>query len=87
MTYSNPSCGDLFSFFFYDILIYSRSLEDHLQHLKSVLEILLHHQLFAKLSKCTFAVAEIEYLGPLISQQGVWANQSKLEAMVNWPIP
>jgi len=73
--------------FFGDILVYSHSLEDHLSHLQYVLEVLSHHKLFAKLSKCTFAVIEIEYLGHLISQQGVRADPSKLEAMANWPIP
>jgi hypothetical protein len=54
-------------FFFYDILIYSCSLDNHLQYLKYVVELLLHHQLFAKLSKYTFVVVEIEYLDHLLS--------------------
>jgi hypothetical protein len=69
--------------FFDDILIYSKSLDDHVNHLRSVLTVLGQHQLFAKLSKCRFAVAEIEYLGHLISAQGVRADPSKLEAMVD----
>jgi hypothetical protein len=72
--------------FFYDILIYSNSLADHLLHLKAVMEILVRHKLFAKLSKCCFAVEEIDYLGHFISQHGVHADPTKLEAMVNWPI-
>jgi len=48
------------------------------------MEILVHHKLFAKLSKCCFAVEEIDYLGHLISQHGVRADPTKLEAMVNW---
>jgi predicted aspartyl protease len=73
--------------FFDDILIYSKSMADHMNHLRSVLTVLAQHQLFAKLSKCHFAVAEIEYLGHLISAQGVRADPSKLEAMVDWPVP
>jgi len=73
--------------FFDDILIYSQNLEDHVHHLKAVLEVLLQHHLFAKQSKCTFAVAEIEYLGHFISHQGVRADPAKLEAMLNWPLP
>jgi hypothetical protein len=57
--------------FFDNILIYSRTLEDHVIHLQQVLEVLVQHQLFAKLSKCHFAMAEIEYLVHLISAQGV----------------
>jgi hypothetical protein len=73
--------------FFDDILVYSRTIEDHLQHLHSVLEVLVQHNLFAKRSKCTFGVSEIEYLGHLISRKGVRVDPSKLEAMVTWPIP
>jgi hypothetical protein len=73
--------------FFDDILIYSKSLDDHVNHLRSVLTVLDQHQLFAKLSKCRFVVTEIEYLGHLISAQGVRADPSKLEAMVDWPVP
>jgi hypothetical protein len=73
--------------FFDDILIYSSSMTDHLLHLQTVLQVLVQHHLFAKLSKCRFAVPEIEYLGHLISQHGVRADPSKLDAMVSWPIP
>jgi hypothetical protein len=73
--------------FFDDILIYSKTFADHLLHLQSVLEVLEHHRLFAKLSKCRFAVDEVDYLGHLISQQGVRADPSKLEAMATWPLP
>jgi hypothetical protein len=83
-------CLFFFSFFFsffYDILIYIKSLKDHSLHLHTIFEVLLHNKLFAKLSKCRFAVGEIDYLGHLISYQGVRADPSKLEAMVNWPVP
>jgi hypothetical protein len=48
---------------------------------------LVQHQFFAKLSKCLFAVSEIDYLGHLISVQGVQVDPSKLDAMVNWLQP
>jgi hypothetical protein len=73
--------------FFDNILIYSSSLDDHLIHLQTVLQVMVQHHLFAKLSKCRFAESEIEYLGHLISQQGVRADPSKLAAMVTWPLP
>jgi len=76
-----------FSIFFDDILIYSKNIKDHLNHLKVVLELLQSHQLYAKLSKCQFGCQEVEYLGHLISVEGVKANPSKIEAMLNWPIP
>ena len=52
--------------FFDDILIFSPSLELHLQHLKIVLELLLHHQLYARRSICVFGSSEVEYLGHII---------------------
>ena len=77
----------LFFFFFYDILVYSKTMEDHVVHVGQVLQILQAHQLYAKLSKCKFGVDEIDYLGHFISDQGVRTDPSKLEAMSKWPIP
>lgn len=45
------------------------------------------HHLYAKISKCHFACAEIKYLGHLISKEGVKENPKKLSSMINWPIP
>uniref|UniRef100_A0A2N9HGB9 RNA-directed DNA polymerase n=1 Tax=Fagus sylvatica TaxID=28930 RepID=A0A2N9HGB9_FAGSY len=73
--------------FFDDILVYSQSLEEHKIHLKTVLQVLLDHQLFAKKSKCVFAVGEVEYLGHVISGRGVQTDPKKIAAMVNWPKP
>jgi len=73
--------------FFDDILIYSKSFIDHLKHLKWVMEILRTNQLFAKLSKCGFGKKEVEYLGHLISEEGVKGDPAKIAAMTNWPIP
>ncbi|CAL9017599.1 unnamed protein product [Prunus brigantina] len=69
--------------FFDDILVYSTSWSSHLRHLHSVLEILKHHQLFVKMSKCPFGVSTIEYLGHIISRQGVSADPSKLNAVAD----
>ncbi|KAF5449981.1 hypothetical protein F2P56_030369, partial [Juglans regia] len=73
--------------FFDDILVYSSDMSSHLDHLSTVLQTLQHHQLYAKQSKCKFACQEIEYLGHLISKEGVRADPKKLESMVTWPIP
>lgn len=54
-----------------DILIYSETLEEHVQLLHQVLQILKEHQFFVKLSKCTFATREVEYLGHYIFGEGV----------------
>ena len=56
--------------FFNDILVYSQSVDAHLSHLRTVLEVLLSHKLFAKQSKCVFGCFEVEYLGHIISEIG-----------------
>lgn len=73
--------------FFDDILIYSRSWEDHLAHLKIVLQILSTNSLFAKESKCRFGVLQVEYLGHVISEQGVSVDPAKIQAVIEWPTP
>uniref|UniRef100_A0A2N9J2D8 Reverse transcriptase domain-containing protein n=1 Tax=Fagus sylvatica TaxID=28930 RepID=A0A2N9J2D8_FAGSY len=73
--------------FFDDILVYSQNLEEHKNHLKAVLQVLVDHHLFAKRSKCVFAVGEVEYLGHVISGKGVQTDPKKIAAMVNWPKP
>ncbi|PKU60695.1 putative mitochondrial protein [Dendrobium catenatum] len=67
--------------FFDDILVYSRTEEEHWEHLKRVLKELQEHQLRANLKKCCFAQASVEYLGHVVSKEGVAADQSKIEAM------
>lgn len=71
--------------FFDDILIFSKSLAEHLEHIKLVFEKLREHQLVAKLSKCTFAQEKVEYLGHVITGQGVATDPSKVAAIVQWP--
>lgn len=67
--------------FFDDILVYSSSLSDHIGHLRLVLETLAKHQLYAKKSKCMFAYEEVEYLGHLISGEGVKTDLRKTTDM------
>ena len=73
--------------FFDDILVFSPTLELHLRHLRSVLELLQQHQLYAKKSKCAFGCPEVEYLGHIISGQGVSTDPRKIAGMEAWPIP
>lgn len=70
-----------------DILIYSPTLESHLDHIQQVLQILQDHHLYLKASKCSFAQNQLEYLGHIIFAAGVSTDQSKIAAMVNWLIP
>jgi hypothetical protein len=73
--------------FFDDILIYSKSWEDHVQHVDKVLQLIKEQQLYAKPSKCFFGVKEVEYLGHIVSHEGVKVDPNKIKAMMDWPIP
>lgn len=73
--------------FFDDILVYSRSLEDHLHHLEVILKILADQTLFANEEKCLFGQSSVEFLGHVITQEGVAIEPSKTEAMRTWPVP
>jgi len=58
-----------------------------LEHLQITLGVLRHHTLYAKKSKCTFGVREVDYLGHVISAQGVATDPSKIVAVKEWPAP
>ena len=73
--------------FFDDILIYSKNIALHRQHLKTVLQLLRLHQLKLKATKCSFATDMVEYLGHVLSAKGVATDPSKIEAITNWETP
>jgi hypothetical protein len=73
--------------FFDDILIYSKSWEDHLSHLSQVLQQLLLDQWHVKLSKCAFGQQQISYLGHVISNQGVATDHVKVQSVRTCPHP
>jgi len=70
-----------------DILIYSKTKAEHLQHIRSVLSLLRKHGLFAKLSKCSFMQEETEFLGHVITKDGVHTNAGLVRAIREWPRP
>ena len=67
-----------------DILIYSRSNEDHVEHLWVVLQILREKQLYAKFSKCEFWLRQIGFLGHIVSAEGIYVDPQKVETIVKW---
>jgi hypothetical protein len=83
----NPFLQKFVLVFFDDILIYIKSWEDHVQHVDKVLQLLKEQQLYAKPSKCFFGVKEVEYLGHIVSHEGVKVDPNKIKAMMDWPIP
>ncbi|KAA0054256.1 putative retroelement pol polyprotein [Cucumis melo var. makuwa] len=62
-------------------------VETHLEHLKVVFRLLSQHCLFANWKKCQFTKDRIEYLGHWVSAKGVEADQEKIKAMLEWPLP
>ncbi|KAM5587861.1 hypothetical protein ABKV19_006351 [Rosa sericea] len=73
--------------FFDDILIYSPSMEKHLEHVEKVFVRLQEHALKVKESKCSFGVSQVEYLGHIISTNGVAVDPAKIECIQNWNKP
>jgi hypothetical protein len=70
-----------------DILIYSRMMEEHYEHLRLVLQFLREHKLYGKLSKCSFYQLNIHYLGHVISGEGIAMDLAKVKAIMEWPAP
>ncbi|KAL9285831.1 putative nucleotidyltransferase, Ribonuclease H [Arabidopsis thaliana] len=70
-----------------DILVYSKSHEEHELHLRRVMEKLREQKLFAKLSKCRFWQREMGFLGHIVSEEGVSVDPEKIEAIREWPRP
>ena len=67
-----------------DILVYSRSREEHEEHLQTVLQTLRDKQLYAKFSKCDFWLDQVVFLGHIISSRGIQVDPKKIEAVFNW---
>ncbi|KAJ9542437.1 hypothetical protein OSB04_028943 [Centaurea solstitialis] len=70
-----------------DILIYSRSKEDHEHHLRLILELLKAEQLYAKFSKCEFWIREVHFLGHVVNREGIHVDPAKVEAIKKWEAP
>ncbi|GJX14633.1 putative reverse transcriptase domain-containing protein [Tanacetum coccineum] len=70
-----------------DILIYSKTREEHVEHLRLVLELLKKEKLYAKFSKCEFWLREVQFLGHVINGNGIHVDPSKIEVVKNWKAP
>jgi hypothetical protein len=67
-----------------DILIFSRTAEDHLRHVGSIIARLRQHKLVLKLSKCESSSVPLTFLGHVVGQGGVKMQQSKIQALAEW---
>ncbi|KAJ9520881.1 hypothetical protein QJQ45_014069 [Haematococcus lacustris] len=70
-----------------DILVMSNTPEEHVQHLRQVLELMRAHKLFAKLSKCEFNRPELAFLGHIVGRNGVAVDPAKVKVVAEWPQP
>lgn len=68
--------------FFDDILIYSKDIAQHLEYLKTVLDLLRKNILFTKLNKCSCGGSRVEYLGHVVTGFGVSTNPIKIERII-----
>jgi hypothetical protein len=70
-----------------DILIYSKTEEEHEEHRRLVLRKLREHQLYAKFSKCAFWLKEVSFLGHIITNGGISVDPAKIEDVLKWELP
>src|SRR5438128_2480402 len=72
--------------YFDDILIYSKSHDEHLEHLRAVFHVLREARLCGNLEKCTFCTDRVSFLGYVITSQGIEVDEAKIVAITSWPL-
>ena len=82
-----PYIGKFMAIYLDDILIFSKTPDEHLQHLRLVLQTLKDAQLYAKLSKCEFNLRELKFLGHIVGADGIRVDPDKVKAVTEWPKP
>ena len=70
--------------YFDDILVYSKSLDEHVMHLKIVLDVLRQERLYPNLKKCTFYAKQLVFLGYVVCAQGIQVDQDKMKLINEW---
>jgi hypothetical protein len=83
----NPYLDKFVVVFIDDILVYSKTEEEHDEHLRIVLQTLRKHKLYAKFNMCDFYQREIQYLGHVISSKGIVVDPEKIKSIMEWPVP
>jgi hypothetical protein len=79
--------GDFVLVYLDDILIMSKSVDDHLSHLRQVFQRLREVRMQVKLSKCKFWQAQIKYLGHILSPEGITPDPAKVQSLLDWQMP
>ena len=70
-----------------DILIFSTTPAEHLDHLRIVLDILRENEFYAKFAKCEFNKPEVKFLGHIVGREGIKVNPQKVAVVRDWPVP
>jgi len=82
-----PELDNFVVVFIDDILVYSENEEEHAEHLRIVLPRLREHKLYAKFSKCEFWLKEVQFLGHILSENGISVDPSKVQQVMDWKVP
>ena len=82
-----PELDKFIVVFIDDILIYYKNNEEHAHHLRIVLTRLREHKLYAKFSKCEFWLDRVQFLGHVLTPEGISVDSSKVQDVLNWKSP
>ena len=82
-----PYIGKFMVVYLDDILIYSKDEQAHQDHLNQIIHVLECEQLYGNLKKCTYFTQEVTFLGYIVSEEGIKADEGKIEAIRSWPQP